>query len=135
MRKPFVAHSIYIINHIPILRASSDPLLRQQMVLFMVFAISGVMHSFVETSAWKCANLRQVWYSLGLAFTIFIEDRFRSYYNKWRETRTGEPQTRSVQTTQRDDAIWWEKAVGYIWVLSWYMWAMPKTSFPAMRCY
>jgi hypothetical protein len=96
-------------------------LLGRYVFTVVVFALSGAMHIFGElTAGIPRSESGVVQFFTTQALGLLIED---SVSSAWR---------RAAGRNKREPH-WWEKAVGFIWVVVWLAWSMPVWTYPASR--
>lgn len=93
---------------------------------FLVFWISAVMHSMVQTRlGHPCAWGRNMWYWMLQPVAFIIEGVVQFVWGKAKR-RVSFLDVRMLGV--------FERLVGYAWVCTWLIWEAPKYSFPLATC-
>ncbi|KAJ9613944.1 hypothetical protein H2200_002080 [Cladophialophora chaetospira] len=159
MRTAYVSNAKFVLFRI--LGVPSTGVTARLLLTITALAISGTVHSVAASTSWRCATLRPLWYYLSIGGAILIEDMVQHGYWKLKtllprvvltpvanETRTASTQPSQHATgkylTHTDHspkvAIGVDKTsskwryVGYLWVMAFECWAIPRTIYPQMTC-
>ncbi|EXJ56362.1 uncharacterized protein A1O5_12629 [Cladophialophora psammophila CBS 110553] len=161
MRTAFVSNAKFLLFNL--LRVSPSAIASRYLVSITALAISGTMHSVAFSTSWRCASLRPLWYYLSIASAILVEDLVQLGYRKSMASLSGkdttpranESGTRAVSKLpfhhakgkylvgsedglgsslkgDRPSPAW--RYLGYLWVISFECWAIPRTVYPQLIC-
>ena len=141
MRKAFTSHAILIVKLIPGL--SSTKLLRH-LILFVSFLIVALMHIFTAANPTLCLAWPQIRYYGSTALAILVEDIAIGLWGQIDINAKGTKAARSAKKGSRESSkevivqgpkvskFWpW---VGYVWVMSFDMWATSKLVYATTQC-
>ncbi|KIW28585.1 uncharacterized protein PV07_08238 [Cladophialophora immunda] len=161
MRTAFVSNAKFLL--FGLLRISPSAVISRYLVSITALAISGTMHSVAFSTSWRCANLRPLWYYLSIAGAILVEDLAHLGYSKSKALLSGKAPTPHANANgtqavsklplhdargkhlagsegglgsslrgRRPSPAW--RYFGYLWVISFECWSIPRTVYPQMIC-
>lgn len=91
----------------------------------VVFFLSGCVHAAVTWRlGFSCGYWEDMWWFMANFLGMYSEEAFFAAVTTW----LGE------DVWSRPAVKKWGKVVGYLWVLAWFWWSLPKTMYPKMRC-
>ena len=104
-----------------VLRLPKRSLVGRYIFTAIVFALSGAMHICGEVTAGiPLSESGVVQFFVTQALGLLIEDAVVWAWGALHRGRDGK-------------ARWWEKCVGFVWVVTWLAWSMPVWTYPAAR--
>lgn len=104
-----------------VLKLPKGSILARYVFTFIVFALSGAMHICGElTAGIPLSESGVVQFFTTQVLGLLIEDFVSGCW-------------RCTVGRNEDEVQWWEKAVGFIWVVVWLAWSMPIWTYPASR--
>lgn len=108
-----------------LLRLEGKPLVARYIYATVVFILSGAMHVCGEVTAgvpiWEGGAVQFfAMQALGLA----VEDSIVAIWQRVGPKKTG---------GKGHQMQWWQRVVGYVWVVAWMAWSMPVWTYPASR--
>ena len=133
LRNPFLGTANFFTHDVLRLRRGTPA--ARYINLFLVFGISGAFHLSNETSSGiPPAKNRVSEFFLMQAVGITMEDFIEWVY---RVVRPGRQRNRDDEKTGQDGVgeslETWQKLIGYVWVISWFLLTTPIWSYQRMR--
>ena len=118
-----------------LLRLRRGTLIARYINLFLVFGISGAFHISFETTLGTppAENLVGKFFlmqAVGITMEDFVEWVYRVIRPR-RQPNHGDEKTR--QDGIGESVETWQKLIGYLWVLSWFIFTTPIWSYQRMR--
>ncbi|KAJ4345734.1 uncharacterized protein N0V89_011869 [Didymosphaeria variabile] len=119
------SHAALISTHI--LGIKKRTIFTRVLNAFLVFGISGFMHSMVEARlGHPCAWGRNMWYWALQPVAFVLEGVVQFFWGKLRRRIEGPGDAWALNA--------FERLAGYSWVCAWLIWEAPKHSFPLITC-
>lgn len=121
-RKSLTSYGTFISHGVLRIDKQRYPLFSRYLNLFLAFFVSGALHFYMDVTAGVPASKTHViWFFCLQAFGIMFEDAVQELYRRM----TGKSAGREL--------VWYEKLIGYIWVVAFLVWSTPTWTYPTIR--
>ncbi|ORY04455.1 membrane bound O-acyl transferase family-domain-containing protein [Clohesyomyces aquaticus] len=122
-----------------LLRLPRRSLISRYILTTIVFVLSGCMHLCADTAAGIPISESGVvrffaTQALGLVIEDFVQGAWRIVEEEGGKSWTLPPIWRARWKAPKKSGVrWWQKGIGYVWVVAWLAWSMPVWTYPAAR--
>ncbi len=112
----------------------------------MFFLFSGIVHALVSRQLGdRCAYTTDIWFYVANFIAVFLEGAVLKYSRGRGDVKPSAQQEQGKskyemasdeqgpkQSKEQPSLLW--RCIGYLWVLAFFFWAVPKFYYPKIQC-